>query len=127
MTTTGVSTCYIARVLAFTYLVISSVLAILDLRGWALVYIVDKIYYTFYSCVQLNFHIWKFINLKVIIFVQSLSCRIFLITVSEEKINRKRVVCRMTADPDFTETRTLIWGGGVPMDWVGVVVYQFVT
>ena len=56
MTTTGVSTCYIACVLAFTYLVISLVIAILDLRGWAPVYIVDKIYYTFYPCVQLNLY-----------------------------------------------------------------------
>ena len=56
MTTAGVSTCYVARVLAFTYLVISLVIAILDLRGWAPVYIVDIKYYTFYPCVQLNFY-----------------------------------------------------------------------
>ena len=39
-----------------------------------------------------------------------------MITVCEEEINRKRVVCRMTAAPDFIETRTQIrmvggWGG----------------
>ena len=56
MTTAGVSTCYITRVLAFTYHVISLVIAILDLHGWAPVYIVDIIYYTFYHCVQLNFY-----------------------------------------------------------------------